>query len=129
MPKRTKINQLRYEHYCCMCSERYAPTAAMPYRPWCIPAWPVYKTNIRTYRRGPVHPTCMFIYRPAGMYFGRPVHHTHCQLLYKSSIPTPGTKSIAQMIRLKKIPFGQLEQTLPISTYDFIWICLLLPNK
>ena len=29
------------------CSERYAPTAGMPYRPWCTPAWPVYSTNIR----------------------------------------------------------------------------------
>ena len=26
---------------------------------------------------GPVHPTCMLINRPAGVYFGRPVHHTN----------------------------------------------------
>ncbi len=35
----------------CICSERYAPTAGMPYRPWYTPAWPVYYTNFRPYRR------------------------------------------------------------------------------
>ena len=34
---------------------------------------------------GPVHPTSMLIYRPAGMHFGRTVHHTHSQLLYENS--------------------------------------------
>ena len=35
----------------------------------------------------PVYPTCMLIYRPAGVYFGRPVHHTNSQLLYEDLSP------------------------------------------
>lgn len=37
----------------------------------------------------PVDLAYMLINRPASMHIGRPVHHTHCHLIYKNSSPTP----------------------------------------
>ena len=47
-----------------------------PYRPWCTPAWPVYYTNIRTYRRGSGTPN-MYVYISAGRYVLRPADAPH----------------------------------------------------
>ena len=73
-----------------MCSEQYT------HRPICPTGHGVHRHGRCTLQifdhTGEilVHPACMLIYRPANMHIGRPVHHTHCQLLYKNSSPTPG---------------------------------------
>lgn len=33
----------------------------------------------------------------------QPLTHTNCQLLYKNGLPTPGTKSIAQLMTLPRL--------------------------
>ena len=88
----------------------------MPYRPRCTAAWPVYTTNIRTYRRGSGTPT-MYFYISAGRCTIHTVNY-YTKVLYPLQVPN----QLPSWYVSNKYPLGNLSklcQSQPMTSYEF----------